>query len=291
MADPRTTYTTLISTLDLAELLEEVNVAIVDCRFSLGAPGWGRQAYLQGHIPGAVYAHLEEDLSAPIIPGVTGRHPLPAVDALADRLSRWGIEAGVQVVAYDDMRGIGLASAVRVWWLLRWLGHPSVAILDGGWGAWQRESRPVRGGEERRPPRRFVPELHPEMLATTRQVELALEREEGRVFDARAADRYRGENETIDPIAGHIPGALSAPFTEIFRPDGRLRSESDLRQHYQSLLAGTPSEKAMFYCGSGVTSANHALAMAHAGLSQPLLYAGSWSEWINDPERPVATGV
>lgn len=290
MTSSETIYTTIISTLDLAERLDDERVAIVDCRFSLGDPGWGRRAYLEGHIPGAVYAHLDQDLCSPIIPGVTGRHPLPEVDVLSEKLAAWGIGEGIQVVAYDDLRAVGLASAARLWWLLRWLGHGAVAVLDGGWGAWQRESRPLRSGEEKRQRRDFKPRLRPELLVNAHQVELILEAGSGKVFDSRAADRFRGENETLDPVAGHIPGAVSAPFMDAFRPDGHLQPESELRQRFQSLLGQSRAQEAVFYCGSGVTAANNLLAMAHAGLGEALLYAGSWSEWITDPQRSVATG-
>ncbi|HEX7975068.1 MAG TPA: rhodanese-like domain-containing protein, partial [Anaerolineales bacterium] len=199
-------YSTLISTTELASHLEDPNWAIFDCRFSLADTGRGLRDYIQAHIPGAVYAHLDADLSGPVIPGQTGRHPLPPVEGAARTFSAWGIADEVQVVAYDDAGGA--LAAGRLWWMLRWLGHANATVLDGGWQAWLAEGRPVRSGQQTRSPRRFVPHLRPELLVTTSQVDAMRQDPAYRVFDARAAERYRGENETIDPVAGHIPGAI-----------------------------------------------------------------------------------
>lgn len=279
------TYTTLISTQVLSEHLNDPDWAIVDCRFSLADPAYGRREYLQAHIPGAVYAHLDEDLSAQVVPGKTGRHPLPGPTQAARVFSRLGIGPGIQVVAYDDAGGA--LAAVRLWWMLRWLGRRAVAVLDGGWQRWLEEGCPVKPGFEPRRRREFTPEPHPEMMVTAEDIEAVRLDPAYRVFDARSADRYRGENEVIDPVAGHIPGAISAPYLDNLAPEGTFRPVEELRAYYEALLADAPAEKAVFYCGSGVTSIHNILAMLHAGLGESRLYAGSWSEWITDPRRPV----
>ncbi|HEY4689718.1 MAG TPA: sulfurtransferase [Anaerolineae bacterium] len=282
-------YTTLISTAALAAHLADPDWAVVDCRFWLADTERGRRDYQQAHIPGAIYAHLDADLSGKVIPGKTGRHPLPEVEAITRTLSNGGIASGVQVVAYDDTGG---SMAARLWWLLRWLGHEAVAVLDGGWPAWQGESRSACSGVESRPPRSFVAHLQPQLAASTAEVLSSLHHEDHLVLDSRAADRYRGENETIDPVAGHIPGAICAPYADNLGPDGRFRSPEALRARFQPLLGDLPAERAIFYCGSGVTAAHNILATMHAGLGgEARLYVGSWSEWITDPARPVKTST
>ncbi len=280
-------YTTLIAVDELFAHLNDPNWALVDCRFSLQDTQQGRRAYQLGHIPGAVYAHLDEDLSGPVVPGRTGRHPLPAPEAFAARLGRWGIGNTTQVVAYDDAGG---AYAARLWWMLRWLGHEAVAVLDGGWPAWMAAGLPQRSGFETRPPTVFTARLRPELVATADEVMLRRLDPDWRVLDARGADRFRGENETLDPVAGHIPGAVSAPYAGNLAPDGRFHDAAGLRQRYQSLLGAVPAARTICYCGSGVTAAHDVLAILHAGLGEARLYPGSWSEWITDPTRPIATG-
>ncbi len=282
------TYTTLISTTDLHEHLDDPDWAILDCRFVLTDPEQGRKDYLLAHIPGAVYAHLDEDLCGPIIPGKTGRHPLPSIDEFVEQLSEWGIDSKVQVITYDDVGGA--LAAARLWWMLRWLGHGSVAVLDGGWTMWQKQALPVKGGREARSPRQFIPEPHPELLAHTEEIEEMRKRQDALVLDSRTADRYRGENETIDPVAGHIPGAISAPYPDNFDVDGKLLSKDALRARFEELLGDVAAEETAFYCGSGVTAVLNILAVAHAGFGEAKLYAGSWSKWITDPNRPVAMG-
>jgi thiosulfate/3-mercaptopyruvate sulfurtransferase len=283
-------FNTLISADDLAVRLEDPDLAVIDCRFTLGNIERGRQDYLQVHIPGAVYAHLEEDLCAPVSPGITGRHPLPSVEQLVDRFSYWGIDETVQVIAYDDWPGIGLATAARLWWSLRWLGHESVAVLDGGLERWLSQGLPVRVGEENRERLHFTPTLQPELLVTSNEVERGLNDGGMRLLDARSADRYRGENETIDPVAGHIPGAISAPFTANLGVDGLFLPPAVLQQRFEALLDGTDANQVVSYCGSGVTAAVNNLAIARAGLGDARLYVGSWSEWITAPDRPVDRG-
>jgi thiosulfate/3-mercaptopyruvate sulfurtransferase len=280
-------HTTLVSTATLAAHLDDPSWAIVDCRFDLRQPHTGREAYRAAHIPGAVYAHLDEDLSTAHLPGRSGRHPLPRPDAAAATFARWGIEPGVQVVAYDDAGGM---YAGRLWWMLRWLGHDAVALLDGDWRAWQREGRPVRPGEEQRRPGRFVAAPHPALVAGAEEVAGLLGAPGQRLLDARAFERYQGLNETLDPVAGHIPGALSAPFGDNLEPSGAWKQADALRARFETLLAGAPPESVVVYCGSGVSAAHLLLAMEHAGLPGARLYPGSWSEWVTDPSRPVATG-
>ena len=279
--------TALITPADLLPHLGDPDWAIFDCRFTLGDEERGERDYQQAHIPGAVYAHVSRDLSGPVVPGQTGRHPLPALDVFVAQLSRWGVDAGVQVVVYDDSGG---AMAARLWWMLHWLGHPAVAVLDGGWPAWQAAGYPVASGTETRPARVFVPHPRPELALDAAQVEAIRTDPRYRLFDARAADRYRGENETIDPIAGHIPGAVSAPYAANLDSAGRFLPPADLRARFERLLGDVPAEQSVFYCGSGVTAAHNLLALAQVGLGEGRLYAGSWSDWITDPARPIATG-
>ncbi len=280
-------YTTLVSTETLTAHLTDPQWLVVDCRYSLVDHAKGEQDYLAGHIAGAVYAHLGRHLSGPPVPSKTGRHPLPSVTEAAATFGALGIGAGTQVVAYDDVGGM---VAGRLWWMLRWLGHDSVALLDGDWRAWQREGRPTAAGFERRPPSLFNPAPRPERLVTIAALEAELAAPDLLLFDARGADRFRGENETIDPRAGHIPGACSAPYGANLDAGGYWRPVDELRARFEPLLAGRPAGEAIFYCGSGVSAAHDLLALAHAGLGDARLYAGSWSEWITDPARPIATG-
>jgi len=280
-------YQTLINSEQLAEHLDDINWAIIDCRFSLNDDVRGRQDYLQSHIPGAIYAHLNQDLSSQAIPGKTGKHPLPSVEACKDIFSHWGIDSKVQVVAYDDAGGS--MAACRVWWLLRWLGHDSVAVLDGGWQKWQNEGREIRAGNEQRIFKEFIPNPRQDLIRNSEQIELIRKDARFILLDARTTERYLGLVEPIYPVAGHIPGALSAPYQENLNPDGTFRSQKQLSSHYQKLTKGIPPQNVVFYCGSGITAAHNILAMVYAGLGEARLYPGSWSEWIADPTRPIAT--
>ena len=280
-------YTTLISPATLFENLQQPSWVIVDCRFWLDDTEKGRRDYQVNHIPGAVYAHLDEDLSSPVVIGQTGRHPLPNVDALSRKLGAWGIGPGVLVVVYDDCGG---AIAARLWWLLHWLGHEQAAVLDGGLPRWQTENLPVDAKPASPTPNTFEPRLRPELLVNADDILAEFGDPTYRLVDSRAAERYRGEEEPLDAVAGHIPGASLRPFGENLGPDGNFRPKTILRGYFQALLDDTPATRTTFYCGSGVTAAHNVLAMAHAGLGTPRLYAGSWSHWITDPERPVATG-
>lgn len=280
-------YTTIISIKDLIKNYQNPDWVIVDCRFSLAEPEKGRQAYLQGHIPGAVFAHINDDLSDPHIPGKTGRHPLPSIEKAAEKFSTWGIDRHVQVIGYDDYPA-NTASVERLWWLLRWLGHDKVAVLDGGWKQWVDKGLPQRSGAETKQRRNFQANPNWDMCMGVEEVEKIREDANYRLFDSRTADRYRGENETIDPVAGHIPGAISAPFNENFDSEGLFLPPEALRERFTKLLNGVPMKRAVFYCGSGVTGAVNILATVHAGFEGAKLYPGSWSEWIVDPSRPVA---
>lgn len=279
-------FNTLIDRAELALHLDDPAWAIVDCRFSLFDSDQGRRAYGEAHIPHAVYAHLDEDLSDPVVPGQTGRHPLPTIERLARRFGQWGIGPGVQVVAYDNTDG---GIAVRLWWLARWLGHEAVAVLNGGWQAWGAAGLAVTAVREARQPRPFVPTPQPHLVATLDDVLIA-SRQPRHLFDVRVAERFRGAREPIDPIAGHIPGAHNAPYTGNVDSDGSFLPADTLRARYTDLLGDTPPVEAIFYCGSGINAAHAALALAHAGLGNTRIYPGSWSEWITDPARPVATG-
>lgn len=275
---------TLVSPNKLQSSLAEPAWVLIDCRFSLKDPGKGRNAYLASHIPGAVYAHLDHDLSGPVVNGQTGRHPLPSVEQFVTTLSAWGIGAGVQVVAYDDTGG---SMAARLWWMLRWLGHDDVAVLDGGWQAWNAAGYPVRNGAESRERAEFEARPRPELAADTAEVERIRNDDSYVLCDCRGADRFRGENETIDPVAGHIPGAISLPYAGNLSEDKTFRPAAELKQRFEESLGGTAAENVVLYCGSGVTAAHNALAMAYAGLGDARLYPGSWSEWITDPGRPI----
>jgi thiosulfate/3-mercaptopyruvate sulfurtransferase len=278
-------YTTLIPTRQVAQHLDDPNWAIFDCRFSLQDAEVGQRSYRQAHIPGAVYAHLDDHLSGTIVAGRTGRHPLPDQADLAHRFADWGIGAGVQVIVYDDTGG---AIAARLWWLLRWLGHEAVAVLDGGWPRWQQEGWPTRNGLEDHTARTFASRPRPELVYSAEDVSARLADPALRLVDSRAAERYRGEYEPLDPVAGHIPGALNLPYASNLDQDGRCLPPETLRARFLGVLDHTSPEQVVFYCGSGVTAAHNVLAFLHAGLGEARLYAGSWSEWITDPQRPVA---
>jgi len=257
----------------------------------LSDPEAGRRAYAAGHIPGARYADLNLDLSSPVTSD-SGRHPLPAPDALAVFFAAAGIGDQTQVVAYDEANG---SLAARAWWLLRWLGHAAVAVLDGGFKAWVAAGGAVEaGGGPPAPGGAQGPvtvRLHPEMVLTAPDVQRALEDPRRLLVDARAAERFAGTVEPLDRVAGHVPGAVNHPFTANLAGDGRFLAPDELRRRWLTRLRGTEPSDAILMCGSGVTACHNILAMASAGLPGGKLYAGSWSEWIRDPERPVARGV
>jgi thiosulfate/3-mercaptopyruvate sulfurtransferase len=278
--------TTLVDTETLSRHLDDPRWVVVDCRFVLTDPEAGRRAYAAGHIPGARYAHLNEDLSSPVTPG-SGRHPLPVPATLAEKLGRWGIDKTSQVVVYDDSFG---AMAARLWWLLRWLGHEAVALLDLGYPKWVREKRPITTDLPKIRPTQFHPTINHAMCVDADYVMEMTRAKEGFLIDARAEERFRGEVELLDKVAGHIPGAINMPYEDNLDFTGEFMSDEALREHYQSVLGKVPPDKVVHMCGSGVTACHSVLAMEHAGLSGAKLYAGSWSEWITDSSRPVAKG-
>jgi len=276
----------LVSADRLLAWSREHPLALVDCRFDLGDSTAGERAWLAGHLPGAVYAHLERDLSGPV-GASTGRHPLPDPAALARRCGQWGIDANVQVVVYDDANG---AFAARLWWLLRWLGHDAVAVLDGGLRAWLAAGGSLTTDVTTPAPRSFAARRDDSRWVNAETVASELAADRCQLVDARALDRYAGEVEPIDPVAGHVPGAVSAPFSGNLGPDGRFLAPDSLASRWRTLLAGRPACALIAMCGSGVTACHDLLALEIAGLPGGRLYAGSWSEWIRDPSRPVARG-
>jgi thiosulfate/3-mercaptopyruvate sulfurtransferase len=276
-------FRTLMSTSALAMHLDDDHVAIVDCRFQLAEESWGEQAYAASHIPHAVYAHLDRDLSGPKS-GTNGRHPLPDADAAARTFARLGITSGVQVVAYDQDNGM---YASRLWWMLRWLGHDAVAVLDGGFAKWTAEGRDTRSGTETRAPQTFTAAPRGEMLATVDQVAALRADRSWQLVDARAPERFRGDVEPLDKVAGHIPGAANHCYQTNLDAEGSFRSPEELRAQMRATLGDHPADRIVCYCGSGVTACHNLLALEHAGLTGAKLYAGSWSEWSSDPRRPV----
>lgn len=277
----------LIDVPRLRALLAGDTHLLVDCRFNLADPQQAYQAWLDGHIPGAVFADLDKDLAAPVGP-LTGRHPIPKAADFAAVLARWGWHPGMRIVAYDAQGG---AFAARLWWLMRYFGHDCVSLLDGGLAAWLADGGSLASGEEAVLPTP-VPELEPQpgMVFDAIYVQDALA--EGRIMllDARAADRFAGQNETLDALAGHVAGAQNRPFSENLNAAGRFRGRSILRAEFDSLRDGRDPAEVVHMCGSGVTACHNQFAMALAGLEGSRLYPGSWSEWIRDPGRPRATG-
>jgi thiosulfate/3-mercaptopyruvate sulfurtransferase len=280
-------YKTFIPAESLAKNIHDKNWAVFDCRFSLIDVNYGRSVYQDSHISGAVYADIESDLSGPVTPGITGRHPLPDIDFIVEKFSEWGISKDVQVVVYDDVSG---TYAARLWWLLRLLGHSAVAVLDGGWQKWVSAGFPIQSGIETRHPKKFVPRLTSNFLLITQDVVENLEGKKYLLLDVRDSDRYQGVREPIDPIAGHIPGAISLPYKDALNQDGTIKSPSVLLRYFQQKIKDIPHNQLATYCGSGVTAAFGVLILEYAGFDTPLLYAGSWSEWITDPSRPIIQG-
>jgi thiosulfate/3-mercaptopyruvate sulfurtransferase len=278
-------FQTIIGPGAAGELLGDPRCLFIDCRFVLREPERGEREYRESHIPGAVYAHLDRDLSGPAEKGRTGRHPLPDPRDMAKTFSRWGIGDSTQVIAYDD--STGAMAAARLWWMLKWAGHDAVAVLDGGLQMWKAAALPCSSDAVHRAPRNFRAALRPEMAVDADRVLSLLDDPAHIVLDARGADRYRGENETIDPVAGHIRGAHSAPYVDTLGPEGAFKGVEELRVRLDSLSGSRDAEHTVLYCGSGVTAAHLALAFAHAGKGVPRLYVGSWSHWITDPRRPI----
>ena len=277
-------YSSLISTQIAQDNLNNPKWRYFDCRYELTAPEKKKAEYSVSHIPGALYVHLSQDLAATHVAGKTGRHPLPSIDDIAVKFSAMGIDSSIQVAVYDDAGG---AHAARLWWILRWLGHDAVTVIDGGWSSWIKEERPVSSDVLIVEKKEFIALPRHSWTVTADEILKYLNNPEGCVLDARSAQRFLGENEKLDPVAGHIPGAHSAPFTDNLDENGNWKSRSDLRQKFEKLLDGSPAEEVVSYCGSGITACHNILAMYHAGLGDSRLYPGSWSEWVTNPERPV----
>jgi len=281
------TFDTLVDADTLGANLGNPDWRVVDCRHDLLHPDAGETAYAQGHIVCAVFAHLDRDLSGPKAPR-TGRHPLPDPDQLAESFRRWGIDRHTQIVAYDANGG---SFAGRLWWLARWLGHEKVALLDGGWQAALAAGFPIETGQHEPARGRFERSSPRERPVDADAVQAARADPGWLVIDARARDRYTGQNETIDPVGGHIPGAVNRFWQQNLESEGRFKSAAKLRAEFAALLAARPAAHVIAQCGSGVTACHLLLAMRRAGLTGARLYAGSWSEWITDPARAVAVGT
>jgi thiosulfate/3-mercaptopyruvate sulfurtransferase len=279
-------FRTLISAAALAPRLPDPHVVVVDCRYKLDDEAWGAAQYRAAHVPGAVYAHLGHDLAGPKT-GTSGRHPLPDPDALRATFGRLGIADGVQVVAYDQDSGM---YASRLWWMLRWMGHDAAAVLDGGFARWTAEGRPTASGDERREPRTFTGSPHADMVVDAAAAGAAAQAAGWRAVDARAPERYRGDIEPLDRVAGHIPGAVNHFFMQNLDEGGTFRSPEDLRARLQPAIGDTPADHIVNYCGSGVTACHNLLALEHAGIRGAKLYPGSWSEWSSDAARPIEKG-
>lgn len=288
-------YETLISVSELNALMKESSgtqnsPVILDARFNLAAPDEGRAAHLAGHIPSAFYVHLDAQLSSPITPA-SGRHPLPDMQALASWFSAIGIQQSKQVIVYDDMAG---AMAARCWWLLKLLNHQKVAVLDGGFPLWEKTGLAVETDLPEQPDNWLPPSItdhhnSPHAPVSSEDVMANLIDPRFLLIDARTAERYTGEQEPIDPVAGHVPRAINRPLQDNLI-NGRFKPADQLYAEWLNVLAGRPVSDVVHMCGSGVTACHNLLAMEHAGLSGSKVYAGSWSEWIRDPHRPVAIG-
>ena len=277
-------HDTLVSIEELSTRLDDPGWVECDCRHDLADYEAGRRAYAESHIPGARFLHLDEDLSGPKT-GLNGRHPLPHPITFTLRLGALGIDNATQVVAYDASGG---CYAARLWWMLRWVGHERAAVLDGGWAAWTKAGQPVTATAPEYRPTTFNPGLQPARATDTRYLSAHLN--EVLVMDARSPDRFRGENETLDPVAGHIPGAVNRFFRSNLAEDGRFKAAAELKREFASALGTRSSARVVHQCGSGVTACHNLLAMEIAGLRGSILYPGSWSEWCSDPARPVARG-
>jgi thiosulfate/3-mercaptopyruvate sulfurtransferase len=274
----------LVSTDELARHLGDPDWIVIDTRHELTNPATGPRLYAEGHIPGAYFMHVDNDLSAPKT-GKNGRHPLPDLAEFAAKVNRCGITPASQVVVYDEGAG---GYAVRLWWMLSWLGHEKVALLDGGYGLWTKEGRPESQEAPAARKGAFVPRPHLGDVVDVHFVERFAEAPSIRLVDARAAERFTGRQETIDPVAGHIPGAVNRFWKDNLEADGRFKAPGRLRAEYDALLAGMEPAKVVHMCGSGVTACHSVFAMELAGLPGSRLYPGSWSEWCADPARPVA---
>ena len=278
----------LVSVAELAALNKTDDVLIVDCRFELSDPGKGARDHREAHIPGAVYANLDHDLSDLSRKGL-GRHPLPDDARLSAVLSRWGWQPGRRVIAYDDAGGA--LAAARLWWLLRLIGEADVQVLDGGWAAWRAASLPIESGEGIHRASCVSVGIDVDAVVGVEELQAALAQGGVLLLDARGGPRFRGEVEPLDRVGGHIPGAINRPFADNLKADGHFKSVATLRAEYGALLGVRAPSQVVHSCGSGVTACHNLLAMEAAGLSGSRVFAPSWSGWLEDPVRPVATGT
>ena len=277
------TFNTFITSNELRSIINNENVVIFDCRFDLANPEWGFNDYLTGHIPNAIYANLDNDLSAPINP-TTGRHPLPAREKFFQTCSSWGIDATKQVIVYDTSAG---SFASRLWWMLKYYGHELVAILEGGLNNWVRNTFPLETGRVLPSPSTFSGKLNDKMLVTTTDMEKIIMQENWTIIDARAPERYSGELEPLDTIAGRIPNSVNFFHQKNFDELGKLLPEELLETEYHTLINEKSKERIVVYCGSGVTSCVNIAVMSHIGIHTAKLYLGSWSEWIRNKNHPT----
>ena len=281
-----TSLRTLVSATELHALQVRGDVLMIDCRFDLADPARGERDWLAAHVPGAVFAHLDHDLSDLSKRGL-GRHPLPDEAAFSASLSRWGWHPDLNVAVYDAANGA--LAAARLWWMLRLVGHERVAVLDGGLAAWKEAGFPLESGPVQRAHSDVQVRFDHAALVGFDEVEQRRLQASARVLDARALPRYRGEVEPLDPVAGHVPGALNRPFAENLDSHGHFKPARQLRAEYEAILAGVRAQDTIHMCGSGVTACHNLLAMEHAGLAGSRVFAPSWSGWVSDSTRPVAT--
>jgi thiosulfate/3-mercaptopyruvate sulfurtransferase len=280
-------FTTLIDAATLSRNLGRSDLVLFDCRFELGNPQWGEREYDAAHLPGAHYLHLDRDLSSPV-GAATGRHPLPDPQDFARTLAARGVGADCQLIAYDQGNGV---YASRLWWLARWIGLGHVAVLDGGMAAWRSAGLPLTQDVPAATPRNLLARVDEHAWLSAQAVDATRRQPGTLLIDARGADRFAGRNETIDPVAGHVPGARNHPFAGNLGVDGRFLSAEQLRSRWSVILGSLPASSVVAMCGSGVSACHNLLALEHAGLSGARLYPGSWSEWIRDPSRPITTGA
>ncbi len=277
------TYTTFINPEELFKILDHNNLVIIDCRFDLINPSWGYQDYLKNHIPNAIYADLDKDLSGKITEK-TGRHPLPEPDEFINTCSNWGIDQHKQVVVYDTTSG---SFAGRLWWMLKYFGHLKVAILNGGFSAWQRNGYSQASGQTHNQPSKFIGTPDPELMKTTSQMETIIFNPDYTIIDARSRERYLGLEEPLDKVAGRIPNSINFFHQNNLDSNGKLLPFAELQDKYNDLLEGKNDTSKVVYCGSGVTSCLNFAVMQHIGIKPIKLYPGSWSEWIRNPNHPI----
>lgn len=276
-------FTSIVSAEDTFRNVNEPNWRIFDCRFDLKDDSIGFAKYKSGHIPNAIFADLHKDLSAPVTNN-SGRHPLPDVHDISHKLGLWGVDSNTQVVVYDDVYG---SYAARLWWMLRWLGHKNVAVLNGGLTEWERLHLPVTKVIAEPKSTTFIAKPDMSMIADVSTIEKSISSEKIMLIDVRDSDRYQGIREPIDKIAGHIPGAINIPWKTNLDPSGQYLEKANLLPHYLKILDKTDTETIVFMCGSGVTACHSLVALEYLDLPAAKLYPGSWSEWIRNPDHPV----